>query len=170
MPYSDPSNILWISWVLNEVNPNTVLDIGAGAGKYGKLTKEFNPDIKTTAVEIWAPYVKQFDLESIYDQVHICDARIYPDFKFDLGFLGDVLEHMTKAEAVELWEKVSKEALVAVLSVPIVHYPQGEYENNPYEIHVKDDWTHEEVMKTFPGITAHRTFDVTGIYMADFCE
>lgn len=168
MPYSDSANIEWIKWAVDLIRPHTVLDIGAGAGKYGRLTKEVDSSIYTTGVEIWAPYVKQFDLESIYDQVHICDARIYPNFKYDMVFMGDVLEHMTKEEALTLWTKASKEAGVAVLSVPIIHFPQHEYEGNPYEIHVKEDWSHDEVMATFPGITAYRTFDVTGIYMGDF--
>jgi hypothetical protein len=39
-----------------------------------------------------------------------------------------------------------------VISIPIHHCPQGAWGGNPYEIHVKDDWTHQEVMESFPGI------------------
>jgi SAM-dependent methyltransferase len=168
VPYSDPSNIEWIKWVLDLKQPKTVLDIGAGAGKYGRLVKEVLPDAEVTGVEIWGPYVKQFGLDEIYDTVHICDARIYPFFSYDMVFLGDVLEHMTRSEATDIWRKVSRSAKYAVVSIPIVHFPQGDFEGNPFEIHVEDHWTHDEVLEYFPGITGYQLFEKTGIYIAEF--
>ena len=169
MPHSDMSNVPWIEWALEIKAPNTVLDIGVGAGKYGKLVKKVLPKALVVGVEVWAPYIEEFKLDRIYDRVHICDARIYPDFNYDLVFLGDVLEHMTKDEAIELWAKVSKQAKTAILSIPIIEFPQGhEHGENPFEDHVKDNWTHDEVMSSFGGITGYRLFKVTGVYIAEF--
>jgi hypothetical protein len=168
VPYSDPSNVEWIKWALDLKQPKTVLDIGPGAGKYGKLVKEVLPETKTTAVEIWAPYVKKFGLENIYDTVHICDARIYPYFSADMVIFGDVLEHMTKAEAGELWRQAMRSAKTAILSVPIIHFPQGDFDGNPYEVHVEDHWTHEDILEFFPGITGYQLFEVTGTYIGEF--
>jgi trans-aconitate methyltransferase len=163
------SNIPWIEWALETKLPNTILDLGAGAGKYGKLVKKVLPKSLVVGVEIWAPYVEEFNLNKIYDKVHICDARIYPDFNYDLVFLGDILEHMTKEEAVELWDKISRQAKTVILSIPIIKFPQKhEHGENPFEDHVKDNWTHEEVIASFLGITGYRTFKVTGIYIAEF--
>jgi hypothetical protein len=75
---------------------------------------------------------------------------------------------MSKEDAVALWERVSKEAKYAIVSMPIIQFPQGHIHGNPYEKHVKDDWSHEEILETFGGIVAHQTFEVTGMYLAKF--
>jgi hypothetical protein len=36
--------------------------------------------------------------------------------------------------------------------------------DNPYEIHIKPDWSHEEVMESFDNIIDNETYDVVGIY------
>jgi len=169
MGESAPENKAWASTVINKLQPKSVLDIGPGQGIYGKIVRKYSPATeKLVGVEIWGPYVEQYKIREFYDEVWICDARIYPDFKYDLVILGDVLEHMTKEEAIALWKKVSKQAKYAIISIPIVHYHQGPNNNNPYEVHVKEDWTSEEVMESFPGIVAHEDFAITGIYLAKF--
>ena len=75
---------------------------------------------------------------------------------------------MTKEEAIELWDKVSKTARYAIISIPIIHYPQGHEHGNPYEEHVKDDWSSEEVLETFSNIKEYKEFDITGVYIARF--
>lgn len=151
MPYSDDSNDDEIIKYLIKTMPDKVLDVGAGAGKYGKMLKSFgglyNPIVD--AVEVWTPYVDQFGLRDLYDTVYVEDIRQFTpdDFEeYDLVIFGDVLEHMSKEDAVAVWNKVNKGALI---SIPIIHYPQGHYEGNPYEEHVKDDWSVEEVLDTF---------------------
>jgi hypothetical protein len=143
-----------VEWVGSTTDLTTILDIGAGKGTYKNLfsKKRMLSDAKWTAIEVWEPYVKDFNLHSIYNTVINEDAR-YCNYSsigpFDLTFMGDVLEHITKEEAVILVDTVMKHSKFAVISIPIVHYPQGEEFNNPYEVHVKDDWTHEEVSETF---------------------
>ena len=169
MGNSAPENKSWAATVISKLQPKTVLDIGPGEGIYGKIVRKHSPSTKKlVGVEIWAPYVQQFGLRDFYDEVWICDARIYPEFRYDLVIIGDVLEHMTKEEAISLWNKVSKQAKYALISVPIIHFHQGPANGNPYELHVKEDWTSEEVMESFPGIVAHQDFEVTGIYLAKF--
>jgi len=169
MGNSAHENKSWAASVVHKLQPKSVLDIGPGEGIYGKIVRKYSPTTeKLVGVEIWAPYIEQFKLLEFYDEVLVCDARIYPDFKYDLVILGDVLEHMTKEEAIALWKKVSKQAKYAIISVPIIHFHQGSANGNPYEIHVKEDWTSEEVMESFPGIVAHEDFAVTGIYLAKF--
>lgn len=169
MGNSDNANKSWAATAINKLKPKTVLDIGPGEGIYGKIVRKFSPETeKLVGVEIWGPYVEQFKIRDFYDEVWICDARIYPDYKYDLVIFGDVLEHMSKEDAVALWKKVSKQAKYAIISVPIIHFHQDAVNNNPYEIHVKEDWTTKEVLETFPGIIAHKDFEVTGIYLAKF--
>jgi predicted SAM-dependent methyltransferase len=86
----------------------------------------------------------------------------------DLVIMGDVLEHIAKEEAVDLLNKVSKITRYAIISIPIIHYPQNEYEGNPYEVHVKDDWTHEEVLDTFFGFEKTYKGGKIGCYLLKF--
>ncbi len=176
MPYSDPTNKPWTLQKIEELIPNFVLDVGAGAGVYGRLIREqiagFNPNIgsmkRLDAIEVWEPYISRFNLESIYDSVIRADVREWNDFSYDLVIFGDILEHMSKADAVKVWDKVRKQARAAIISIPIVHYPQGEAEGNPYEVHVEDHWTTQDILDTFDGITEHIEFDVTGVFLAKF--
>lgn len=169
MGNSAAENKPWISAVIGKLKPETVLDIGPGEGIYGKIVRKHSPSTKKlVGVEIWGPYIESFRLREFYDEVWICDARIYPDFKYDLVILGDVLEHMSKEDAIALWKKISKQAKYALISIPIIHFHQEDANGNPYERHIKEDWTSEEVLKSFPGIVVKEEFDITGCYLAKF--
>ena len=118
------------------------------------------------AVEVWKPYIDEFDLVSRYNIVHLTDIRGWKDEQFaeyDVVIFGDVLEHMTKTEALRVWDAAST-ATHAAIAIPVVTYVQGPLHDNPYEEHVKDDWTHEEVVSTFTGITDSQAFTITGAY------
>jgi len=139
----------------NQANIKRVLDIGAGSGTYVKLIKqEFGicQDTEWTAVEAWEDYIKRFDLESLYDRVLHQDVRTLDWSQlgyFDVAIAGDVLEHMTKQQAQDLVDQVLNHATTLIVSIPIVYMPQDEIEGNPYEVHVKPDWSHDEVMETW---------------------
>lgn len=145
-----------------------MLDVGAGAGTYGMLFSEHFPNASREAIEVWKPYISEYQLNDIYHVVHQIDARKHSNYKFDLVVFGDVLEHMTKEEALEIWNRVSNSAKYALISIPIVSYPQDEEFSNPYERHVKDDWSHEEVLSSFPQINTYIVSDVVGSYLARF--
>lgn len=151
-------------------NINYVLDIGVGSGTYYDVFGQANGVLshaEWVGVEVWEPYISRFNLKEKYDILLNHDARTlnYSVFnRFGVVFLGDVLEHMTKDEAVALIDKVSKVADKVVISIPIIHLPQGEEEGNPYEVHVKDDWSHEEVLQTF-NVSKFVTGKVVGVYL-----
>lgn len=168
MPYSDQSNQEWVISQIKLLNPSSMLDVGAGAGTYGDLFKLQFPHVERFAVEAWTPYITEFRLNDIYTEVFNHDIRDHQFFNYDIVIFGDVLEHVTKEEALAIWDKVSKQAAYALISIPIVHYPQDAVNGNPYEAHVKDDWTHEEVLETFPQIKTFQTSAVVGSYLAYF--
>lgn len=134
---------------------NRVLDIGAGSGTYARLIKqEFNlcHSVEWTAVEAWDDYIRKFDLASLYDHVINQDVRTLDWDKmghFSVAIAGDVLEHMTKQQAIELVDRALQHADTLIVSIPIVYMPQDAVEGNPFEVHVKPDWTHDEVMETW---------------------
>ena len=169
MGYSDPTNKPWTQEKIVEINPSTVLDIGAGQGVYLNLIREsFGDKVSVNAVEVWQPYIDQFDLENRYNTLFAMDVRDLNNFNYDLVILGDVLEHMPEQDAINLWDKISKQAKYAIISIPIIHYHQDAINGNPYEVHVEEDWNTERVLKTFKGIIEHKEFPVTGVFIAKF--
>lgn len=159
-------------WVINKIRKSkarNILDVGAGSGTYAKaLALNGYSRARMNAIEVWQPYIDKFNLHSRYSNVFNVDVREWDDFKYDVVIFGDILEHMTKEEAIAVWDKVSKQAKYAVIAIPIIHYHQGELDGNPYEEHVKEDWTHQEVLDTFSGIVDSWTGMVVGAYWADF--
>ena len=169
MPTSDPTNKLWSMRRIKDINPKTVLDIGTGMGDYLELIKTYiSSDIVVHGVEVWEPYVEEYFLKERYDQLFIQDVREMTEFSYDLVILGDVLEHMPEADAVALWDLISKQARHAMISIPIGHHPQGAWGGNPYEIHHEEDWSIERVLQAFSGIIEHKEFDITGVFIAKF--
>lgn len=132
-----------------------VLDVGAGSGTYAKLIKQQKNicnDAEWVAVEAWTAYVKKFELAKIYNQVINEDIRqINWDQlgMFDVAVAGDILEHMTKDDAVIVVNNILHHAKTLIISLPVCFYPQDEVEGNPYEVHVKSDWSHQEVLDTW---------------------
>jgi hypothetical protein len=83
----------------------TVLDIGAGAGKWACLVRAALPHARLIAVEVEPSYVDRFDLGSRYDEVRIMPAiDLLEDIEaeYDLVILGDVIEHHRKSAGLDL--------------------------------------------------------------------
>jgi hypothetical protein len=174
-----PTSSIWgksqtIEWFRkNEANIDRILDIGVGSGTYVKLIKEdagICAQSHWVGVEIWQPYIEKYNLSSRYSSIINTDARKI-DWRsagrFDVALAGDVLEHMTKEEAIALVDDILAFCDTLIVSIPIVHYPQGAHEGNPHEEHVKDDWTHDEVVSTWGDLIVqdwhHQAGDV-GVY------
>ncbi len=164
VPISSPEGKDWTRRKITELAPESLLDVGAGAGTYAKLLAQARP-ARMTALEVFEPYVQQYGLRELYDEVLLGDARTTPLPEADVVVLGDVAEHMTVEEAQDLWRRAGEAAKRAVyLSIPIVHYPQGALEHNDHEVHVVDDWDHEKVLAAFDGIGEFFRGEVVGVY------
>lgn len=138
MPRSHPEGR---DWVVNRVAATTapvVIDIGCGEGTYSDVARGYRPDALWVGVEIWQPYVEQFDLWRKYDVVAVKDCRelVLPEAPFVL-LCGDVLEHMPRFDAEDfLAHAKSRGAQAIMVSLPVVHYPQDcEHGGNPFEAH-----------------------------------
>lgn len=151
-----------------EINPITVLDVGAGRGTYATILYPYLPKTIFDAVEIWEPYINQFELNKKYRNIFITDVREHKNFKYDLIIFGDILEHMPMDDAIKVWENASKEANFGLISIPIIHMPQDEIDGNPYEIHEEEDWSTDLVLKKFHSIVEYKEFECTGIFIGYF--
>lgn len=156
IPSSNEEGKQWIhNQVLNLKSTNNikrVLDIGCGSGTYFNYFKSILPDTEWTGVEIWEPYINEYNLDKMYDNVIISDASIvdYSQLgEFDIVFVGDVLEHMEEDKAKALIHDLVNISKYLFISIPIVYYPSEHYEFNPYLRHIKPDWDDSQVCAEF---------------------
>lgn len=139
MPFSDEEGKEWSKERVLELAPYRIWDIGPGAGTYSTLLRRHLPFTWFYAVEIWEPYIRDFDLDEKYHQVFVSDVM---DFNFgsvdprDLVILGDVVEHMAEADARRLIGFLKESFSNILVSLPIVHSPQGTVMGNPHEAHL----------------------------------
>ncbi len=71
---------------------------------------------------------------------------------------------MTKTEAIRVVSDLLKMSRIVFVSVPIVQ-PQEEYDQNPFERHIRDDWTHAEIQNSFPGLFCGYVEGHIGVYI-----
>lgn len=151
-----------------------ILDLGAGMGTFHiLLTDKYSKALKDSywiGVEVWEPYISEFNLTELYNEVYVEDIRQFDYDKvspIDISFLGDVLEHMTKSEAQNVVDKALNISRYVVITIPIIKWEQDELYGNPYEKHIKDDWSHVEVMNSFPHIIETDTHRGVGTYLLE---
>jgi hypothetical protein len=157
MPVSDIEGKAWIKGTLRDLELpfaiEHVWDLGAGAGTYLELLWYDFCGSDWVAVEVWQPYIEQYGLSHQYDRVIPSDIMSieFPKLRDNgMVILGDVLEHLQERDAYALVEYLKDRFAVIILSLPIVHSPQGEVNGNPYEAHLKH-WSFEEAKELLDG-------------------
>ena len=165
MPWSSDDGKRYAVQELQQLRPESVLDVGAGAGVYGRLIRFEVPSVLVLdAVEIWEPYIERFELRDIYDSIFVADIADFTlERQYDMVILGDVLEHLERDIAVDVVTKLRAASKYILLSLPIVEWHQGEEEGNPHEAHLHH-WSHDEVKSTFKVMRA-QTYDQIGVYV-----
>ncbi len=130
------------TWLENQTDIKTIVDLGPGSGTYPKLIG-INKYI-WKAVEIWGPYVKRFDLDRVYQEIRIGDIQYMDLPDGDCAILGDVLEHIEKEGAIRTFEKVDEQFKHVVVSMPVNSTTQYVFEGNEFEKHTSA-WSVNEI-------------------------
>ena len=169
MGYASHEGKAWVVEHLRSLpqEPEVFLDLGAGAGSWMEALKPWFLESRWLAMEVWLPYIDRFALRERYDLVIPGDIRkmTFPDA--DVVIMGDVLEHMSIPDALEVWGRARCAARMGVVtSIPIVDYHQGHVHGNPFQTHVVPDWSTERVLSPIPGITEHTAGEVVGTFWA----
>jgi len=139
------------------LEPSSVLDVGAGFGKYGVLCREYLElwdgrqkysefARRIDAVEAFEEYITPIH-RFVYNHVYVDDiSKIIDtlDFNYDLVLLIDVLEHFDKNEGVLLARKILAKHGGMIISTPKTVSNQRDAFNNEYEIH-RSQWTRQEL-------------------------
>lgn len=135
-----------VQWIRENVPKEAViLDVGACDGKWRDLLPEYTMD----AVEAFMPNIRANDLVIRYRNVFNEDIRWFDYLEYDFIIFGDVLEHMSAEDAQGVLKYADKHSKGYLVAVPYM-YPQGEVYNNPYEVHIQDDLTEENVLERYP--------------------
>lgn len=114
-----------------------ILDVGACDGKWRDLLPEYKG---MDACEAFLPNARE--IERKYRNVFAEPIQGLKYGRYGLVIFGDVIEHMTVADAAQTLQYAEKHADAVIVSVPF-RYPQGELYGNPYERHIQDDLTPE---------------------------
>lgn len=160
MPTSEHRQIPHICDVLVRERPRTVLDVGAGYGKFGVLAREYGGAERVDAVDANPPRFP------VYDRVFLGDIRdldrVLPPGpeRWDLALFVDVIEHLEKADGLRVLDTLTRRAGRVLVTTPWGFRPQ-EIPEMPYETH-RSGWTLGDFRKryrlyrwgVFPG---HRT-------------
>lgn len=149
MPHSENAGKQYTKELFNLLKPKSILDIGAGAGTYSHLLR--NPNAQHwTGIEVWTPYIEQFNLKNLYDDIIVDDVRNwFPTKIYNFAILGDVLEHMNIEESKSVLERIRMATDYTLISIPLGTNPQGEHEGNPYERHIEEYWDEDKVRSNF---------------------
>lgn len=126
----------------------TILDVGAGWGKYRDLLPDFE---NVDACEVWLRNIEKERLQERYrncywvNVVDLVGGTPVALADYDLVVFGDVLEHLTADDA----HRVLGDCWQAVVIVPFL-YPQGPEDGNPHERHLQDDLTMQVMEDRYP--------------------
>jgi SAM-dependent methyltransferase len=169
-----------VSYVLSEIvrlKPSSVLDVGAGFGKWGFLCRDyldvFHGRVYPTewrtridGVEIFDRYVDEFywmagrDGPGIYDHIYRGDiSEMDIASRYDLIICGDVIEHLPDDKALATLRRLLTQCDHLVLSIPLgdAWLNNVVVGGNPSEKH-QSSWSKEKILSLAPGAKV-RTFD-----------
>ena len=141
-----------VRWALPD-RGTPILDVGPGAGKYAKLLSDYSC---VDAVEAFEPYVERFDLRRLYR--HICVANVanlvreLRPRQYELAILGDVLEHLSVAEAREVIGRLLELQTRLLVIVPF-RLEQAAACGNVHEIHRQPDLSVEVMRIRYPQLS-----------------
>ena len=146
------------------LRPRSLLDVGCGSAAYGLLFRDLlerrygryhKKDwlCRLDAVEVWPDYITPVH-EYVYDNIVIADIRqlvncanrpkeLLP--RYDMIFMGDVLEHFSRTDGEDVLNQVRHMGRYVLISTPVDPEPQAAYNGNEHERHVSK-WTPDELV------------------------
>lgn len=158
MPSSHTYQINEIMELVVLTDPKSILDIGAGFGKYGVLcyerlnlwwTNDYNnKKVTIDGIEVFPGYLTPIH-KFIYDRIYVDNAFTALkniDKSYDLILLIDVLEHFEREEGEEIIRQCLKKGKNLIVSTPKSIGAQGDAFGNIHETHLTQ-WNKEDFYK-----------------------
>lgn len=158
MPTSFWNHIPRVIDFVRAKQPQSILEIGCGFGKWGHLFREYlevygycrtDKERWTTrldAIEIFSKYINEAT-RYYYDTIYIGNAlqKIDSLEVYDLIVLMDVLEHFTKEDGQLMLAKIKDKCKNFILSVPLGDWIYTHDGENTHESHISI-WNEEELV------------------------
>ena len=158
MPSSRVNHVPAIISLIRQLQPSSILDVGVGFGKWGHLFREYTDivaaehdpnryqrehwQVRIDGIEGHAPYITPMH-RYLYNEIHLGDMRevIHKLGRYDVIFIGDVIEHLEKADGEAFLKACLEHASKAVIaSTPGSYVEQDGVCGNPLEVH-RSFWT-----------------------------
>lgn len=133
----------------------SILDVGAGWGKYRWLLAEYS---LMDAAEVWAPTIESQGLTGLYRRVWIGDIAESPvlTVPYTVAIWGDCLEHLSVVAAQRALEVQRAVGVTEVYVYVPFGMPQAPCDDNPYERHVQADLTPDVMLVRYPMLRLYR--------------
>jgi len=152
MPSGRPNIISPVIDLIMRINPDSILDVGSGFGKWGFLLREYlevwqgrlcpkDWKKRIDAIEIFKEYTKLPWYDIIYNNIYNQDITKNNEIlaNYDLILFMDVIEHIKKEEGL----KMLKKAKHYIISTPNYISGQGTMFGNIYETHISQ-WSQND--------------------------
>jgi SAM-dependent methyltransferase len=157
MPTSEHWQIPHVLDVIARERPATLLDVGAGHGKYGFLAREYASPNRIDGVDVSPPRFPAYDHFYVGD-LRGLDRLLPADApRYDLVLLVDVIEHLEKQEGRTVLAELTRRGRRVLIATPWgfrrQEIPEQEYETHRSGWHPWDFWGRYQVhlMRAFPG-------------------
>ncbi len=170
MATSNWQNIGYCIDAMMKINPSSILDVGAGFGRWGMLAREFCElwrerhfpsqwALRVDAVEAFADNISEYH-HLFYNNIYVEDAAEFVSDevcqRYDLIILGDVLEHLERKAGKDLLERCIANAKYVMVNIPLgPEWEQGEVYGNKFERH-QAVWQPGDFQR--PELRHHRLF------------
>ena len=160
MPTSNLHQISDIVELIVDADPQSILDVGVGFGKFGVLAREYLELLdgrsiygdwqrRIDGVEIFPDYLTGLH-ETIYDRVIVGDAAEIlpklPERQYDLVLLIDIIEHFDRPTGFEVLNQCLRVGRNVIVGTPLGFFTQEGY-GNPHEQH-RSLWSRRDLRST----------------------
>ncbi|RMD60854.1 MAG: class I SAM-dependent methyltransferase [Alphaproteobacteria bacterium] len=169
MPTSHPRQVNEIVELIRRLDPQRILDVGCGFGKFGFLAREYL-DVwggehaygawtrTIDAIEGFSRYLTPVH-DFVYDRVLVgnaCDILPQLDARYDLVLLIDILEHFERADGLAILRRCVELSANTIVSTPKDIGDQEDVFENELEAH-RSQWRYRD-FDEFPnrGFLANR--------------
>jgi 2-polyprenyl-3-methyl-5-hydroxy-6-metoxy-1,4-benzoquinol methylase len=134
----------------NVRSPMRILDVGPGWGKYGVLLHEYvDPDAEIGCVEAEQRYNDHESMGNTYNgPIWECDVLLLDDdelARFDVVMMIDVIEHIEKAEALALLDRLPG---YVIICTPEAWFQNPEADQGYETERHRSHWTVDDFQRT----------------------
>lgn len=125
---------------------NTLLDVGCGSNS---PIQKFSKKLYCEGVDAFLPSIENSKKAGIHNKYHAISVldieKKFEPKSFDCVLASDLIEHLEKKDGLKLIDMMEKIAInKVIIFTPNGFLKQGEYDNNPWQVH-KSGWTVKEM-------------------------